>query len=74
MEILHQGISMVVLRLYEPIRGPYNETVYADDYIYNVRKGYWYRLELQGGLLRRQNQAQAKKLNAGLAKLVIASV
>ena len=73
MEILHDDVSYSLLRLYEPIRGPYNETVYADDYLLNKAKGYWYRLDLQGGMLLRQNQPQAKKLNARLAQLVRAS-
>ncbi len=67
--ILYEDVSYLILRVTEKIVGPYNESIYAGDYIRNG-KGYWYRMEPNyGELYRVGHQSQVKKLE----KLVLSS-
>ncbi len=50
--ILFRDYEMAVMQVPETIRGSYNKSIYAGRYLRN-RKGYWYKMELNSGILRR---------------------
>ena len=50
--ILFRDYEMAIMQVPETIRGSYNTSVYDGRYL-RTKKGYWYRMELNSGILKR---------------------
>ena len=62
--LIFKDDQMVIVDIEEILRGPYNTSVYSGRYIRN-NKGYWYRVDIEWGHLKRIKYArQIEKLNA----------
>ena len=56
--------QMVIVDIEHIIRGPYNTSIYVGRYIRN-NKGYWYRIDVEWGHLKRIKYVkQVARLNA----------
>lgn len=61
--LIFKDDQMVIMDIDTIIRGRYNTSVYTGRYIRN-NKGYWYRVDIEWGHLKRMKYAgQVEKLN-----------
>ena len=60
-KLLFRDYEMAVMQVLETIRCSYNTSVYAGRYL-RTKKGYWYRIELDGGILRRMKYVKQIKV------------